>query len=391
MSPLLIKNAKLYTITNGVIENGSVLIKDGKIAAVGTDVAAPEGAEVLDATGRVVTPGLVEAHCHLGVSEQGIGSEGNDVNEMTDPATPHVRAIDGINPHEEGFRSAIEAGITAAWVTPGSANVIGGMATTVRTWGNTVDEMVLREFSALKCALGENPKRVYSGKGKIGTRMGNAAVFREWFYKAKSYLRKQEIARQKGEEPEFDLRLEPIAAALRGEVPVRIHAHRHDDIMTAVRLCNEFGVKFTIEHCTEGHKVVEELAGQPNLVGVVVGPTMSAKSKVELQDKTWETAGVLSRAGIPVALQTDHPVIPIQYLPLAGAYAVKYGMDPDAALRAMTLTAAQIAGVGDRIGSLEVGKEADIAVFTGHPFDVMTETVATIVAGRIVYWNPKFG
>ncbi|MDB4897949.1 MAG: amidohydrolase [Firmicutes bacterium] len=366
------------------------MIQDGKIAAIGTEISVPEGAQVIDAAGRTITPGLIEAHCHLGVSEQGIGSEGNDVNEMTDPATPHVRAIDGINPREEGFRNAIEAGITAAWVTPGSGNVIGGMATTIRTYGATVEQMILKEFSALKGALGENPKKVYAGKGKITTRMGNAAIFREWFYKAKAYLKKQEAARAKHEEPDFDLKLEPIAAVLRGDVPMRIHAHRADDIMTAIRLCNEFGVKFTIEHCTEGHLIVEQLKAQPNLVGVIIGPTMSAKSKVELSEKTWETAGILAKAGLRVALQTDHPVIPVQYLPLAGAYAVKNGMDPVLALRAITLSAAEIAGVADRVGSLEVGKDADIAIFTGHPFDVQTHTVATIIAGEVVYRNPKF-
>lgn len=387
---LLIQNARLYTIAHGVIENGSILIADGKIAAVGRDLTPPAGAQVFDASGRTVTPGLIEAHSHLGVSEQGLGSEGNDTNEMIDPATPHVRAIDGINPRDEGFRNAIEAGITAAWVTPGSANVIGGMATTVRTYGATVEEMILKEFSALKAALGENPKRVYSGKGKVSTRMGNAAVFREWFYKAKAYQRRQDTARLKGEELEYDLKLEPIAAVLRGEVPVRIHAHRADDIMTAIRLCNEFGVNFTIEHCTEGHLIVDQLRSQKGLLGVIIGPTMSAKSKVELQEKTWETPGILAKAGLRVSLQTDHPVIPVQYLPIAGAYAVKHGMEPEQALRAVTLSAAEICGVGDRIGSLEVGKEADIAIFTGDPFDVMTKTVATIVAGKIVYQNREF-
>ena len=382
---LVIKGGKLYTISGGIIENGSILIEDGKIVAVGGEIPVPAGAEVLDATGCVVTPGLIEAHSHLGVSEQGLGFEGNDTNEMTEPATPHVRAIDGINPHDEAFADAVRAGVTAAWVTPGSANVIGGMATTVHTIGHTVEEMILVEYSAQKAALGENPKRVYSAKSKIQTRMGNAAVFREWFYKAKSYMKKQEAARAKGEEAEFDLRLEALAAALRGEVPVRIHAHRHDDIMTAIRLAGEFGLKFTIEHCTEGHKIVEQLLAQKNLVGVTVGPTMSAKSKVELQDKTWATAGILARAGIKVALTTDHPVIPIQYLPLAGGYAVKAGMSPEDALKALTQNAADICGVGDRVGSLAVGKDADIAIFTGHPFEVVTETVATIIGGKVVY------
>lgn len=383
---LYIRAEKLYTVSHGVIPDGVVAVEGHRILRVGpaTEIAAPEGARVL--TAAVATPGLIDAHTHLGVSEQGLGFEGADYNETVDPATPHMRAIDGINPHEEGFADAVAAGITAAWVTPGSANVIGGQGATLRTHGRTVDQMILQPFSALKAALGENPKRVYNAKNKITTRMGNAAAFREWFYKAKAYLEKQERARTAGTEPpEYDLRLEPIAAVLRGEVPVRIHAHRHDDIMTAVRLCTEFGLRFTIEHCTEGHKVVDELRTAPGLVGVVVGPTMSAKSKVELRDKSWETAGVLAAAGIRTAITTDHPVIPIQYLPLAAAYAVKAGMDPDLALRSITLSAAEIAGVGDRLGSLEPGKEADIALFDGDPFAVSTRTVATVIAGQVVY------
>ncbi len=386
---LLVRNARLYTVASGVIERGSILIENGLIAAVGPAVTAPAGVRVLDATGLTVTPGLIDAHSHLGVTEQGIGAEGSDGNEMTEPATPQMRAIDGINPHEEGFREAIQAGITAAWVTPGSANVIGGMAATVRTHGHTVDEMLLLEYSGLKAALGENPKRVHSQKGKLMTRMGNAAAFREWFYKAKTYMRKQDAGRLKGEETEFDLKLEPLVSVLRGQVPVRIHAHRHDDIMTAIRLCNEFAVRFTIEHCTEGHKLVAELRAQPNLVGVTVGPTMSARSKVELVDKTWATAGVLAAAGIRVALTTDHPVVPVQYLPVAAGYAMKNGMDPDQALRAVTLSAAELCGVGDRIGSIEPGKDADLAIFTGDPFVIETETAATIVRGQVVYRNSR--
>lgn len=382
---LAIKGGKLHTISGGIIENGTILVENGKIVAVGAEVAVPAGAEVLDATGCIVTPGLIEAHSHLGVSEQGIGFEGNDTNEMTEPATPHVRAIDGINPHDESFGDAVKAGITAAWITPGSANVIGGMAATAHTLGHTVEDMVIIEYSAQKAALGENPKRVYSAKGKIQTRMGSAAVFREAFYKAKAYVKKQEAAKDKGEEPEFDLRMEALAAVLRGEVPVRIHAHRHDDIMTAIRLANEFGLKFTIEHCTEGHKIVDQLLAQKNLVGVTVGPTMSAKTKFELQDKTWETAGVLAKAGLCVALTTDHPVVPIQYLPLAGGYAIKAGMSPEDALKALTLNAATLCGISDRVGSLEVGKDADIAIFTGHPFELATQTVATIIGGNVAY------
>jgi imidazolonepropionase-like amidohydrolase len=389
---LVIRNGRIHTITQGIIDRGSVLIQDGKIVAIGTSVPEPAGARIIDAEGRWVQPGIIEAHCHLGVSEQGMGFEGNDTNEMVEPCTPHVRAIDGINPLDSGLQDALEAGITAAWMTPGSANVIGGQGATCRTWGPTVAAMVMNPFSAMKAALGENPKRVYSAKNKISTRMGSAGFFREMMYKAKAYQRKQEIAKEKGNEaPDYDFKLEPLLAVLRKEVPMRIHAHRQDDIMTAVRLAQEFDFNFTIEHCTEGYMVAEELAAEPRLKGVVVGPILTSKGKIETANKDWKTAGVMQQAGVLTSIMTDHPVTPVQYLPICAAYCNKYGMDELEALKAITINAALIAGVGDRVGSLEVGKEADIAIFTGNPFDTWkTHTVATIVAGQVAYENPLF-
>jgi imidazolonepropionase-like amidohydrolase len=389
---LVIRNGRIHTITQGIIERGSILIRDGKIAAIGTEVPVPPGAEVLDAEGMWVQPGIIEAHSHLGVYEQGTGSMGDDTNEAVEPCTPHVRALDGINPRDTGFQDALAAGITAAWITPGSANVIGGQGATCRTFGETVEAMVLKPFSGLKAALGENPKRVFSQKGKIATRMGSAGFFREMFYKAQAYMKKQDAAREKGTEmPEYDVRLEPIVAALRKEVPVRIHAHRQDDIITAIRLAREFDFELTIEHCSEGYLIPEHLVAEPRLRGVVVGPILTSKSKLEVANKAWEAAGILQRAGITTAIMTDHPVTPVQYLPLCAALCNKAGMDEEEALRAITINAARICGVDDRVGSLEVGKEADIAIFTGHPFDVWrTETVATIVAGKVAYRNPRF-
>ncbi len=389
---LVIRNGRIHTITNGIIERGSMLIQDGKIAAIGTEVPVPAGARVLEAEGRWVMPGIIEAHSHLGVSELGLGFEGNDTNEAVEPCTPHVRAIDGINPKDAAFREAVEAGITAAWITPGSANIIGGMATTCRTWGDTVEAMILKEFSALKGALGENPKKVFSAKNKIATRMGSAGYFREAFYKAQSYMRKQQAAREKGADlPDYDPRLEPICAVLRREVPMRIHAHRQDDIMTAVRLAREFDFDLIIEHCSEGYMIVETLAAEPRLKGVVIGPTLSARGKVETAGKIWATSGIMQRAGLRTCIMTDHPVTPIQYLPLCAALSHKAGMDEEEALKAITINAAEVCGVADRVGSLEVGKDADIAIFTGHPFDTWrTETVATIIAGQMAYENSKF-
>jgi imidazolonepropionase-like amidohydrolase len=389
---LVIKGGRIHTITNGIIDRGSILIQDGKIAAIGTDVPVPAGAAVLDAGGRWVQPGIIEAHSHLGISEQGLGSEGNDTNEAVEPCTPHARAIDAINPRDTGLTDALEAGITAAWITPGSANIIGGQAGTFRTWGNTVDEMVLKPFSALKGALGENPKRVFSGKGKMATRMGAAGHFREWFYKAKNYMAKQEAALAKGTDlPEYDPKLEPICAVLRREVPMRIHAHRQDDIMTAIRFAREFDFDLIVEHCSEGYMIADQMAAEPRLKGVVVGPILTSRSKVETANKIWASAGIMQRAGVLTCIMTDHPVTPVQYLPLCAALANKAGMDEEEALKAITINAARVTGVADRIGSLEVGKEADIAIFTGHPFDAWrTETVATIIAGQVAYRNPKF-
>ena len=383
---LAITNAKVYTIANGVIDGGTVLVDGGKIVAVGKGLTVPTSAEVIDAKGMTLTPGLIDAHTHLGIHEEGIGFEGSDVNEMTEPVTPQMRAIDGINPEEEGLHDAYRHGVTAAWVAPGSANVIGGQGCTIRTYGRTVDDMILKEFSGLKCATGENPKRVYNAKNKMPmTRMGTAALFREWFFKAKEYMRKQAQAKAEGKEPEYDFKLEPIVAVLRKEVPMRVHAHRHDDIMTVFRIAREFDVEFTIEHATEGHKIADYMAAEPRLRGVTVGPTLSSRSKYELRDKTFETPGAMQRAGVKTAIITDHPVVPIEYVVTAAAYAVKAGMDPDEALRALTQNAADICLVGDRIGSIEVGKDADLALFTGHPLDLPSECVLAVVAGEVVY------
>lgn len=389
---LVIRGGRIQTITRGVIDRGSLLIQDGKIVAIGTEVPVPAGARVIEAEGRWVQPGFIEAHSHLGVNEIGLGFEGNDGNETVEPCTPHVRAVDGINPRDVAFREALEAGITAAWITPGSANIIGGQAATCRTWGNTVEAMILKPYSALKGALGENPKRVYSSKGKMATRMGAGGLFREWFFRAQNYMRRQNAALEKGSDlPDFDPKLEPICAVLRREVPMRIHAHRQDDIMTAVRFAREFDFELIIEHCSEGYMVLEELAAEPRLKGVIIGPTMSARSKVETANKIWASAGMMQRAGLLTCIMTDHPVVPVQYLPHCAALSNKAGMDEAEALRAVTINAARVCGVADRVGSLEEGKEADIAIFTGHPFDGWrTETVATIVAGQVAYSNPKF-
>lgn len=381
---LAIKNAKLYTITNG-IQTGNVLIDDeGKIIALG-DVAIPEDAEVIDGTDKVLMPGLIDAHGHAGVYEEGIGWEGSDGNEMTDPITPHLRALDGINPHEEGIAEALQMGVTAMCVLPGSANVVGGQGVVIHLHGNTVEEMIIKEDGGLKMAFGENPKRVYSNQKKSpSTRMATAALLRENLVKAQNYLEKLEKAKTDPDKaPERDLKLEVLARALKRELPVRVHAHRADDIMTALRIAKEFNLDISIEHCTEGHKIVNELkeAG----VWAIVGPTLSNRSKIELREMSFNTVRQLWEGGIPVAITMDHPVVPVGYLPVAAGYAVKAGLPYEEALKAITINPATILGIADRYGSIEVGKMADLVLWSGDPLDVQSQVEKVLIHGKMVY------
>jgi imidazolonepropionase-like amidohydrolase len=382
---LTIKGAKIYTITKGVIDKGTVLIDGVKIIKVGARVGLPEKCEVIDAAGKVVTPGLIDAHAHVSIWEEGFGWEGNDVNELTDPVTAQVRAIDAINPEDQGLTDAVQGGVTAVWSAPGSGNVIGGEGITMRTYGKTVDDMALRSPYGLKAAFGENPKRVYSAQKKMpSTRMGTAAVLREALTKAQNYLAKQEKAKTDPDKaPDRDLKMEALARVLRREYPLRTHAHRADDILTALRIAEEFNIIMTIEHCTEGHKIADLLAEKG--IACVVGPSLTSRSKVELRGRNLKTPGVLAKAGVKVALMTDHPVIPVQYLTLAAGLAIREGMDEEAAMRAVTINAAEICGVGERLGSIEEGKEADLVVWTGHPFELKAKVAATIIGGKVVY------
>ncbi|MGI6357374.1 MAG: amidohydrolase [Bacillota bacterium] len=382
---LAIKNGIIYTIENGVIAGGTVLIDGNKIVAVGQDVDIPAGAQVIDASGKHVTPGIVDAHAHVSIWEEGFGWEGIDVNETTNPVTASVRAIDGINPDEIGLRDAYRNGVTTIWSAPGSANVVGGEGVTMRTYGETVDEMILLSPSGIKAATGENPKGAYGGRNLLPkTRMGVAAVLRETLVKAQNYQRKVEQAKGDPEKmPERDLGLENMVKVLKGELPLRAHCHRADDMMTVIRVAKEFDIKVTIEHATEGHKVAHELA--KHRVPIIVGPSLTARSKVEVRDRTLATPGICAEAGVKVALMTDHPIIPVHYLPICAGLAVKYGMDEDEALRAITLTPAEICGVAERIGSLVPGKEADIVIWDDHPFQYTTHVDYTIINGSIVY------
>jgi imidazolonepropionase-like amidohydrolase len=385
-----IVNGSLYTVSQGILEGGTVLIDDqGQIAAVGVDVPVPAGTETLDASGLLVFPGFVDAHTHLGIWEEGVGQAFWDGNESTDPVTPHVRALDAVNPRDQGLVDARGAGITTVCVTPGSANVICGQAVVIKTAGQVVDQMVVRQPAGLKMALGENPKSVYKPRDKMpSTRMGTAAIIREMMVKTQTYLDKKAQAMSDGsgatQPPDEDLKLEAIALALRGTIPTRIHAHRADDILTALRIGQEFGLQVMIEHCTEGHKVAAELAA--NEIPALVGPSLSSRSKVELRELSFSTPGALSRAGVTVALISDHPFVPVQYLPLCGGLAIREGLDEEQALRALTLTPATLLGVADKVGSLEPGKHADLAIYRGHPFhDVQARCLLTMVQGQIVH------
>jgi imidazolonepropionase-like amidohydrolase len=382
---LAIKNAQIFTITHGIIEKGTVLINNGKIVEVGEQVNIPVGFTVIDAKGSVLTPGLIDVHTHLGVYEEIIGKAGADGNELTDPVTSHVRALDAINPADRGFRDAYEGGITCAQVMPGSGNVIGGEMVIVKTFGRVVEEMVVKSPSGLKIAFGENPKRVYGDKGKMpSSRMGTAAVLREAFVKAQNYMRKIEQA--DGDEtklPDRDLKLEIIVKALKREVQVRAHAHRADDIMTALRMAEEFNLDMTIEHCTEGHKIADILAEKG--IRAAVGPTMSNRSKIELGDKGFHTVVELTKAGVPISITTDHPVVPIETLTIAAAVAVREGLNEQQALEAITINAARHMDVEDRIGSIEAGKDADVVLWTGHPFDYKSKVNLTVIDGKIVF------
>ena len=383
---LLIKNGRIYTMTGDVIENGSILIDKGKIKEVGKDIVAPLDAEIIDAQGKMVTPGFIDAHCHLGLFEDGIGFEGDDVNEMVDPITPHLRAIDGINPMDRTFEEAYQGGVTCAVTGPGSANVIGGQFAAIKTYGKRIDDMIVKEPIAMKIAFGENPKRVYNAQKKSPmTRMATAAKLREALFDAKEYLEKLEKSKEdESKKPKFDMKMEALSKVILKEIPLKAHAHRADDILTALRIAKEFDVNITLDHCTEGHLIVDYLVEEGK--GTIVGPTFGHRSKFELKNMTFETPGILNKAGVMVAITTDSPVVPLQYLPLCAGLAVKSGMNEMEALKAITINAAEIVGIADRVGSLEVGKDADIVIFDGNPIkDVDYKTVATIIDGNVVY------
>jgi imidazolonepropionase-like amidohydrolase len=383
-----IVGGRVIPIAGQPVDAGTVLIADGKIVAVGAEVSVPDGARVIDATGSWVLPGFIEAHGHVGVSEEAQGWAGQDTNEMTDPVTAQVRAIDAINPADLGFRDAISGGVLAVNVNPGSGNPIGGQTVALKCWGRTVDEMVLREPSGMKSALGENPKRVYSEQHKTpSTRLGTAAVIRGALVDAANYLERLDSEQRKPEdkrEPvDRDLKLEALGKVLRREIPWRQHCHRADDIATAIRIADEFGYDLVIDHGTEAYLLADIIAarGTP----VIIGPLLTSRSKVELANRSMANPGRLARAGVTIAITTDHPVVPINFLAHQAALAVKDGLDRRVALEALTINPARIAGIDGRLGSIEVGKDADLVIWSGDPLDVLSRVQRALIEGVQIY------
>ncbi|MDO5141567.1 MAG: amidohydrolase [Eubacteriales bacterium] len=364
---------------------GWVLIEGGVIAAMGTD-APPAADTVWDGGGGVLTPGLIDIHAHLGLYGDGLGFEGADGNEDTDPVTPQLRAIDGIDPMDRGFREALEAGVTTVAVSPGSANPIGGQIALLKTAGRRVDDMIRKAPLAIKFALGENPKTVYHDKDETPvTRMATAALIREQLYKAKEYLARCDRAARDPDEdaPDYDSKLDALVPLLRGEVAAHFHAHRADDIFTALRIAKEFGLRPVIVHGTEAHLVADLLADEH--VPVVSGPHMTDRSKPEIRNLSDAAPGLLCKAGIPTAITVDHPETPLRLLPMALMLAVRAGMERRDALRAVTAVPAQIAGMDDRIGRLAVGMDADLVLWSGDPLDIMTQVHAVWIGGAPEY------
>ena len=401
---IAITNGRVLTITQGVLDPGTIIVEGGRIVAVGEDLILPEDAEIYDATGKTVMPGLIDAHCHVGLFPDGVGWEYADGNEMTDPITPHLRALDAVHPENDAFQELVEAGVTTVLTGPGSGNLIGGQWVCLKTAPKArVEEMVLLEPAGMKMALGENPRRVYGDQKKMpSTRMGNAALIRAAFVDAQNYLDKwaryeQDLAEYQAKveagddstsaadapkRPERDLKLEALGKVLRREMKARIHAHRADDMLTAIRIAEEFDLDLTLEHATEGYKIAETLAAKG--IPVTAGPILFSRVKYELKEMTPKNPGLMAKAGVKVAIQTDE-MSAVKYLTINAALAVREGMPEQEALKAITIHGAEIIGVEDVIGSLEAGKDADIVVFDGHPFDYRTKVDLVLVDGQVAY------
>lgn len=391
---VLIKNAKILTMAEKSYDNGFIIVDGSKIVELGDMKNVPEASEtdtVIDAEGMYLLPGLIDSHCHIGMAEDSVGFEGDDVNEMTDPATPQLRAIDGIYHGDKAFEEAYQNGITTVVTGPGSANVIGGQFAALKTYGRTVDDMIIKAPCAMKIAFGENPKTVYNEKHQLPTtRMATAALLREQLYKAKEYLEaieKFENDKEENDKPEFDIKLEALVPVIKGELVVKAHAHRADDIFTAIRIAKEFNLDMTLDHCTEGWLIPDKI--KQSGYDVILGPILTDRSKIELKNQTTKAPGILSKAGIDVAIMSDHPCVSAQHLVLCASLAVRDGMAEEDALKAITINAAKSVRLESRIGSLEAGKDADMVLYTGNPLNYLSKVKMTIIDGQIVYENKE--
>ena len=384
---MIITGGKILTMAGPVYENGTVEIEKGKIKAVYEGRFRETPGPIIDARGAWVMPGLVEAHCHVGITEEKKGVEGDDCNENVDPITPYLRAIDAINMMDPAIADARRAGITTAMIGPGSSNVVGGQFAIVKLKGRCVDDALVMAPAAMKIAFGENPKVNYSGMGKSpSTRMAIAGMLRKELFRAKQYMEKR---KKEGAEKEWepDFTMEPWVPVFEGKIPLKAHVHRVDDIFTAIRIAKEYGLRMTLDHCSEGHLIADEIkkTGFP----AIVGPDLSSRNKIEVQNVAFKTVGELCKAGILTAVTTDHPVSLLKSLPICAGLAVKAGLPMEEGLKAITVNPAKILGISDRVGTLEVGKDADIAIFTGNPMEVFTDVLYTIIDGEIVYEKEK--
>lgn len=383
---LLIKNGKIITMCDKNYDNGDILIKDKKIVEIGENISIGSNNEckIIDAKNCWVMPGIIEAHCHIGIKEERKGFEGDDCNELNESITPYLRALDGINVMDSAFHTALTAGITGVMVGPGSSNVVGGQFIFIKTHGRAIDNMIVRQPAAMKVAFGENIKTNYNQKNMMpSTRMSVAALLREELFEAQKYNQNKKNAMKNGESFDEIFRKECWLPVINREIPLKAHVHRADDILTAIRIAKEFNLKLTLDHCTEGHLISQEIkeSGFP----AIVGPSLAVRNKIETQNSDFKTAGILHKAGVKVAITTDHPVTRIQDLPICAGFAAREGLGIEEGLKAITINAAEICNVSDRIGSLEIGKDADIAIFDGNPMEVFTKTIYTIIDGEVVY------
>lgn len=382
---IIIKNGTLLDVEKSKFEKMDISIEDGKITGIKKSIKPKKDDEIIDATDKIVAPGFIDAHCHLGLMGDSVGFENDDVNEKSDPITPQLRAIDGIDPMDRVFTEAYQGGITSVATGPGSANVIGGQFAAIKTFGKRIDKMIIKAPIAMKCAFGENPKRFYGTKGKMPTtRMGTAGMLRETLQKAKEYMLKSEAAGDDiTKKPQYDARLEALIPVLKKEIPLKAHAHKANDIFTAIRIAKEFDVKMTLDHSTDARCIVDELAEEN--YPMIVGPSLGHRTKVELINKSFKTAAVLNKAGIKISITTDSPVIPLQHLPICAALAVKDGLDKWEALKAISINPAEILGLEDRVGSIKVGKDADIVIWSADPLQIDAKVEYTIIDGKVVF------